>query len=144
LENASWLSQKLVPAAVVYFAWSDRKEKDEFLNASAKANATLLAKVGKSFFFFFFKKKNNTNKQTTAHLSTFSNQTPVDFTVGGSSSSTASASDKVSFLFFFFSFAHFFFQTGERGNHCCCTKEKAAWCPVVAQAEKMNLFISSE
>ena len=51
LENASWLSQKLVPAAVVYFAWSDRKEKDEYLKPEAKANATLLAKV---FFFIYF------------------------------------------------------------------------------------------
>ncbi len=54
LENASWLSQKLVPAAVVYFAWSDRKEKDEYLKPEAKANATLLAKVFFLYIFIFF------------------------------------------------------------------------------------------
>ena len=80
LENKSFLTQKLMPAAVVYFAWIDKKEgADSYLSDSAKAKSTTLDK-------------------TDAHLSTFSSQKPVDYSFeksgGPVATASASSSDK--------------------------------------------------
>lgn len=59
LENRNFLQQKLMPAAVVYFAWCDKDGPNVFLSSQAKANAATL-KDGK-------------------HLTTFTNSTPLDY-----------------------------------------------------------------
>jgi hypothetical protein len=64
LENATFLAQKLMPAAVVYFIWEDRGENEGYLTDEAKKSAVVFGKG-------------------VVHLSTFSSQTPVDYTVEG-------------------------------------------------------------
>ncbi len=65
LENASFSSQRLMPAAVVYFAWEEKRENDVYLTEDAKKSAIVFG-------------------AGTVHLSTFSSQTPLDYTVVGS------------------------------------------------------------
>ena len=60
LANQTFLKQKLMPAAVVYFAWTDSQAKDSYLTPEAKASASQLGKDGK-------------------HLTTFSNTKPLDY-----------------------------------------------------------------
>lgn len=61
LKPSSFLSQKLLPAAVVYFSWlGPRKDVDVYLTEEAKAEGL---KHG----------------STAKHLTTFSSQKPVDY-----------------------------------------------------------------
>jgi uncharacterized membrane protein YgcG len=70
LENKTFLAQKLMPAAVVYFSWEDKRDNDVYLTEEAKKSAVVFG-------------------TGVVHLSTFSSQTPVDYTVEGGGGSGA-------------------------------------------------------